>query len=89
MWMVRIEPPNRPNIVPTSVYNWEIPSSFVGNARATFDPGGALDYSLFVENFTSDTGYSGGLMFRPTRTTGDSGLLPAQEHGGFNVRYKF
>ena len=44
----------------TSPYNWVIPWSFVGNARATIDAGDHFSFGPFVHNFTNDPGYSGG-----------------------------
>ncbi len=77
------------NIVPTSVYNWEIPSSFIGNARATLDPGGALAYSLFVENFTNDAGYSGGTNVQAYPYYGRFRFVARPRTWGFSIRYKF
>lgn len=52
--------PETAAIQTTSLYNWTIPWSFVGNARATVDAGDHVSYGLFVQNFTNDPGYSGG-----------------------------
>jgi outer membrane receptor protein involved in Fe transport len=52
--------PETGDIQSSSPYNWNIPWSFVGNARATIDSGNHFSYSVFVDNFTDDPGYSGG-----------------------------
>jgi iron complex outermembrane recepter protein len=81
--------PESANIVPTSVYNWEIPSSFIGNARATFDSGGSFAYSLFVANFTNDAGYSGGTNVQAYPYYGRFRFVTTPRTWGLNVRYKF
>ncbi len=81
--------PESANIVPTSPYNWQIPSSFIGNARATLDPGGALDYSVFVDNFTNDAGYSGGTNVQAYPYYGRFRFVARPRTWGFNLRYKF
>ncbi len=81
--------PESANIVPDSPYNWEIPSSFIGNARVTLDPGGALSYSLFVDNFTDDAGYSGGTNVQAYPYYGRFRFVARPRTWGLNLRYKF
>ena len=81
--------PESANIVPTSVYNWEIPSSFIGNARATLDPGGSFAYSLFVDNFSNDAGYSGGTNVQAYPNYGRFRFVARPRTWGLNLRYKF
>jgi iron complex outermembrane recepter protein len=77
------------NIVPGSPYNWQIPSSFIGNARVTLDPGGALDYSLFVDNFTNNAGYSGGTNVQAYPYYGRFRFVARPRTWGIILRYKF
>ncbi|MBS0420007.1 MAG: TonB-dependent receptor [Proteobacteria bacterium] len=77
------------NIVPTSVYNWEIPSSFVGNARATLDTGGSFAYSVFVENFTDAIGYSGGTNVQAYPYYGRFRFVTRPRTWGASVTFKF
>jgi len=43
-----------------SLYYWKVPSSFITNARMTLGDGRHMSYSLFVNNITSNTAYTGG-----------------------------
>ena len=77
------------NIVATSAYNWEIPSSFMGNARATLEPGGPLSYSFFVENFTDCACYSGGTNVQAYPNYARFRFVARPRTFGVNLRYKF
>jgi iron complex outermembrane recepter protein len=77
------------NIVPNSPYNWEIPASFIGNARATLEPGGPLSYSLFIDNFTNDPGYSGGTNVQAYPNYARFRFVARPRTYGLNLRYKF
>ena len=77
------------NIVPSSPYNWEIPSTFIGNLRATLEPGGPLSYSLFIENFTNDVGYTGGTNVQAYPYYGRFRFVTRPRTYGLNLRYRF
>ena len=77
------------NIVPTSLYNWQIPWSFLGNLRTTLDTGGHMSYSVFINNFTNDPGYSGGTNYQATPNYGGFRFVAMPRTFGVNVKYKF
>lgn len=77
------------NIVVDSVYNWQIPSSFMGNLRATLDPGGRLNYSLFIDNFTDAIGYSGGTNLQSYPNYSRFRFVARPRTFGINLRYQF
>lgn len=77
------------NIVATGPYNWEIPSSFMGNARITLEPGGPIAYSLFVQNFTDCACYSGGTNVQIYPNYARFRFVARPRTYGVNLRYKF
>jgi outer membrane receptor protein involved in Fe transport len=77
------------NIVPSSVYNWHIPWNFLGDLRATLDTGGHLSYSVFINNFTNDPGYSGGTNYQATPSYGGFRFVATPRTFGFVAKYQF
>jgi len=76
------------NIVPSSVYNWQIPWNFLGDLRATLDTGGVA-VSAFIDNFTNDPGYSGGTNDQAVPNYGRFRFVARPRTFGVNLRYKF
>jgi len=77
------------NIVATGPYNWEIPSAFMGNARAILEPGGPLSYSLFIQNITDCSCYSGGTNVEAYPNYARFRFVSRPRTFGVNLRYKF
>jgi iron complex outermembrane recepter protein len=77
------------NIVPSSVYNWHIPWNFLGDLRATLETGRHLSYSVFINNFTNDPGYSGGTNYQATPSYGGFRFVATPRTFGFVARYQF
>jgi iron complex outermembrane receptor protein len=77
------------DIQSTSPYNWHIPWSFVGNARATVDTGGHFSYNVFVENLTNDPGYSGGNNDQAVPNYSRARIVIRPRTYGVGIRYKF
>jgi hypothetical protein len=77
------------NIVPSSLYNWHIPWSFLGDLRATLDTGGHMSYSVFINNFTNDPGYSGGTNYQATPNYGGFRFVATPRTFGAILRYQF
>jgi iron complex outermembrane recepter protein len=77
------------NIVATGPYNWEIPAAFMGNVRAILEPGGPLSYSLFIQNFTDCTCYSGGTNVEAYPNYARFRFVSRPRTFGVNLRYKF
>jgi outer membrane receptor protein involved in Fe transport len=77
------------NIQSTSLYNWHIPWSFVGNARATVDTGGHISYNVFVDNFTNDPGYSGGNNDQLEPNYSRARFVIRPRTYGLGIRYQF
>jgi iron complex outermembrane recepter protein len=76
-------------IQPTSAYNWRIPGSFMGNARATADTGGPMAYDLFVTNFTDSAGYSGGQYAQAFPNYARFRNVARPRTYGIGLRYRF
>jgi hypothetical protein len=81
--------PETGDIQSTSPYNWHIPWSFVGNARATVDTGGHFSYNVFVENLTNDPGYSGGNNDQAVPNYSRARIVIRPRTYGLGIRYKF
>jgi outer membrane receptor protein involved in Fe transport len=77
------------NIQSTSPYNWHIPRSFVGNARATVDTGSHISYTAFVDNFTNDPGYSGGNNDQVVPNYSRARIVIRPRTYGLGIRYRF
>lgn len=77
------------NIVPSSVYNWHIPWNFLGDLRATLDTTDHMSYSVFINNFTDDPGYSGGTNYQATPSYGGFRFVATPRTFGVVVRYRF
>jgi iron complex outermembrane recepter protein len=75
------------NIKADSPYNWTIPSSFIGNLRATVATGEHFSYSLFVENFTNDAGYSGSTNVQNIPNYGRFRFVARPRTYGLNLRF--
>ena len=76
-------------ILTATSFNWTIPQSFSGNARATFAPGGPLTYDLFVNNFTDCTCYSGGQNIQSSPNYSRDRYVARPRTIGLSVRYDF
>jgi iron complex outermembrane receptor protein len=77
------------DIQTTSPYNWTIPWSFVGNARATVDVGDHVSYGVFIENFTNDPGYSGGNNDQAVPNYSMARFVIRPRTYGLTLRYRF
>jgi iron complex outermembrane receptor protein len=73
----------------TSVYFWEIPSSFVTNARASLGVGQHTSVDLFASNITSDTAYSGGAYAQTIANPYQFRTVSRPRTVGVTLRYKF
>lgn len=76
-------------IAQASPYNWIIPSSFIGNAKVTFAPQGAVEYTGFVYNFTDNPGYSGGQYVQDVPNYSRFRNVSRPRTYGIGIRYKF
>jgi iron complex outermembrane receptor protein len=76
-------------LVASSPYNWKIPSAFMGNVRATLEPGGPVGYSFFIENFTSCACYSGGTNVQGYPNFARFRFVSRPRTYGVNITYKF
>jgi iron complex outermembrane recepter protein len=77
------------DIQATSPYNWNIPWSFVGNARATLDVGDHLSYGVFINNLTNDPGYSGGNNDQTVPNYSRARFVITPRTYGLMLRYHF
>jgi outer membrane receptor protein involved in Fe transport len=77
------------DIQATSPYNWNIPWSFVGNARATVDVGDHVSYGVFIDNFTNDPGYSGGNNDQVVPNYSRARFVIRPRTYGLTLRYRF
>jgi hypothetical protein len=77
------------NISTTTPFNWTIPASFSGDARATLAPSGPLTYDLFVNNFTDCVCYSGGQNTQAYSNFARDRYVARPRTYGVSLRYKF
>ncbi len=77
------------SILTATPFNWEIPSNFSGNARASFAPGGPLTYDLFVNNFTDCLCYSGGQNIQSYPNYSRDRYIARPRTFGLSIRYDF
>ncbi len=76
-------------ILASTPFNWTIPSSFDGNARATLLTGGPVSYSLFVNNFTDCLCYSGGQNIQAYPNYSRDRYISRPRTAGITLRYDF
>ena len=76
-------------ILVSTPFNWTIPSSFDGNARATLLTGGPVSYSLFVNNFTDCLCYSGGQNIQAYPNYSRDRYISRPRTAGITLRYDF
>lgn len=76
-------------ILAATPFNWTIPSSFSGDARATLVTGGPVSYSLFVNNFTDCLCYSGGQNIQSYANYSRDRYIARPRTIGVTVRYDF
>jgi iron complex outermembrane receptor protein len=77
------------NIDATSIFFWEIPSSFITNARATLGVGERTSVDLFVNNITSDTAYSGAAYPQTIVSPDEFRTVSRPRTVGLTLHYKF
>jgi outer membrane receptor protein involved in Fe transport len=73
----------------TSLYYWPIPSSFVTNARASYDLDRHWGMDLFVNNMTSDTAYSGSANVQAIPSPYALQIVARPRTIGLTLRYKY
>lgn len=76
-------------ILASTPFNWIIPSSFSGDARATLVTGGPMSYSLFVNNFTDCLCYSGGQNIQSYPNYSRDRYIARPRTIGITLRYDF
>ncbi|HUA26992.1 MAG TPA: TonB-dependent receptor [Steroidobacteraceae bacterium] len=76
-------------ILASTPFNWTIPSSFSGDARATLITGGPVSYSLFVNNFTDCLCYSGGQNIQSYANYSRDRYIARPRTIGITLRYDF
>jgi iron complex outermembrane recepter protein len=76
-------------ILASTPFNWTIPSSFSGDARATLVTGGPVSYSLFVNNFTDCLCYSGGQNIQSYANYSRDRYIARPRTIGVTLRYDF
>lgn len=76
-------------ILASTPFNWTIPSSFSGDARATFMTGGSMSYALFVNNFTDCLCYSGGQNIQAYPNYSRDRYISRPRTFGLTLRYDF
>lgn len=76
-------------ILTSTPFNWTIPSSFSGNARATLMTGGPITYALFVNNFTDCLCYSGGQNIQAYPNYSRDRYISRPRTYGLTLRYDF
>ena len=76
-------------ILASTPFNWTIPASFSGDARATLVTGGRLSYSLFVNNFTDCLCYSGGQNIQAYANYSRDRYIARPRTFGLTLRYDF
>jgi iron complex outermembrane receptor protein len=72
-----------------SPYFWIIPSSFIGNLRATFDATNKVSYSAYINNFTSSPGYTGGSFVQSSENYSRFRDVSRPRAYGLSLRYQF
>jgi outer membrane receptor protein involved in Fe transport len=77
------------SILTSTPFDWVIPASFSGNARATLAPSGPLIYDIFVNNFTDCACYSGGQNVQQYANYSRDRYVSRPRTVGLTVRYKF
>jgi iron complex outermembrane receptor protein len=77
------------NISTTTPFNWTIPASFSGDARATLAPGGPVTYDIFVNNFTDCVCYSGGQNTQAYPNFARDRYVARPRTYGLSLRYNF
>ena len=76
-------------ILASTPFNWTIPSSFSGDARATLVTGSPVSYSLFVNNFTDCLCYSGGQNIQSYANYSRDRYIARPRTIGITLRYDF
>lgn len=76
-------------ILASTPFNWRIPSSFSGDFRATLYTGGAMTYSVFVENFTNCLCYSGGQNIQAYPNYSRDRYISRPRTYGISLQYNF
>jgi iron complex outermembrane receptor protein len=76
-------------IAPASPYYWIIPSSFIGNFRASWDATDKVSYQAYINNFTSNVGYSGGSYVQSFENYSRFRNIARPRTYGVQLRYKF
>jgi iron complex outermembrane recepter protein len=76
-------------IDPTSTFYWTIPSSFIGNARASLDGGGNWSFDVFGNNLTDNAAFSGGFEWQKYPYFGLARYPTRPRTFGAGVHYKF
>jgi outer membrane receptor protein involved in Fe transport len=76
-------------ILASTPFNWTIPASFSGDARATLLTGGRVSYSLFVNNFTDCLCYSGGQNIQSYVNYSRDRYIERPRTVGVTVQYDF
>jgi iron complex outermembrane receptor protein len=76
------------DISPVSYYYWVIPSTFMGNLRATLDKG-QFSYQAYVNNFTGSVGYSGGTFVQIIPNYARFRDVARPRTYGLELRWKF
>jgi outer membrane receptor protein involved in Fe transport len=77
------------SLLTNTPFNWEIPSSFSGNLRASFKPGGPMTYDVFVNNFTDCLCYSGGQNIQTYPNYSRDRYIARPRTVGLTVNYDF
>jgi outer membrane receptor protein involved in Fe transport len=76
-------------ILASTPFNWTIPGSFSGDARATLVTGGRVSYSLFVNNFTDCLCYSGGQNIQSLPNYSRDRYIARPRTFGLTLQYDF
>jgi iron complex outermembrane recepter protein len=77
------------NIDDTRVFYWKVPSSLISNARASLGLNEHLGFDLFVNNLTSNTGYSGASYVQTVTNPYQLRNVTRPRTVGLTLRYKF
>jgi iron complex outermembrane receptor protein len=77
------------DISPSSPYYWTIPSSFIGNLRASWDATDKVSYQAYINNFTGNVGYTGGSYVQTFANYARYRNVTRPRTYGLQLRFKF
>jgi iron complex outermembrane receptor protein len=77
------------DISPSSPYYWIIPSSFIGNLRASWDATDKVSYQAYINNFTGNVGYTGGSYVQTFANYSRYRNVARPRTYGLQLRYRF